>query len=393
MRIAVIFGTRPEAIKLAPVINELKKHHDVLVVSSGQHKELVRPVINFFGIFPNVELSGINKNRTLSELASFLIKELDTVFKKHLPELVVVQGDTMTAFVSSFVAFLNKIPVAHVEAGLRTYDKYSPFPEEMMRRMIGNLADIHFVPTEIDRENLLEEKVDPSRIFLVGNTVVDALKCSISTLSKEKVYSELSAFGIGENILENGKLVFITSHRRENIGKPLEEICDAVKDLAVKYPEITFIWSLHLNPDVRRTVKKVINGEIKNIHLIEPISYESTVYLIDRAFLVLTDSGGLQEECASLGKPVLILRKVTERSVVVSSGAGFLVGSDKERISYYFEKFLGDRDFYMKVSNRGKGLFGDGKSSKKIRMILETFFKYKETTDFSKKEERGLFIN
>ncbi len=372
MKIAVVFGTRPEAIKLAPVIKQLQNSFETIVINSGQHHNLVQQIIDFFHIDVDYDLrTFVSKDRTLSQLSSMLIENLDRVYSEISPDLIIVQGDTMTTFTAAFVGFLQKKPVAHVEAGLRSFSKFAPFPEELMREMVGRLADLHFPPTKVDKENLLRENIKPDRIFLVGNTVVDALKLGSSLLDEKQVFKELSEYGITPDILKNKKLILVTSHRRENIGEPLVKICQSIKHLAQKYPDFIFIWSTHPNPEVKGIISNYMQIKPDNIYITKPISYSTMIYLLSRTFLVITDSGGLQEESASLGIPVLVLRAVTERSVVIDAKAGFLVDSNRDKIEYYFKKFVEDKEFYEKVSNRGRNLFGDGTASIRIRKLLE----------------------
>ncbi|WP_456464316.1 non-hydrolyzing UDP-N-acetylglucosamine 2-epimerase [Persephonella sp.] len=372
MKVAIVFGTRPESIKLAPVIEELKYRFETIVINSGQHHNLVQQIIDFFHIDVDYDLrTYINKDRTLPQLSSMLIENLDRVYAMSNPDVIIVQGDTMTTFTAAFVGFLHKKPVVHIEAGLRSFDKFAPFPEEIMREMVGRLADLHFPPTYVDKINLLRENIKPDRIFLVGNTVVDALKLGKSLLDEKEVFRELKPYGILPETLKSNNLVLITSHRRENIGEPLIRICQCIKDLAQEFKDFIFVWSIHPNPEVKKLVTNHMENKPNNIFIINPVSYQSMIYLLDHAFLVLTDSGGLQEESASIGVPVLVLRDVTERSVVIDAEAGFLVGSDKQKIKDYFNKLVRDKDFYKEVSEKGKHLFGDGTASKRIRELLE----------------------
>ncbi|WP_297454914.1 UDP-N-acetylglucosamine 2-epimerase (non-hydrolyzing) [Persephonella sp.] len=372
MKIAVVFGTRPEAIKLAPVIKQLKEKFETVVINSGQHHNLVQQIVDFFHIDVDYDLRAyVTKDRTLPQLSSMLIENLDRVYSEVSPDFIIVQGDTMTTFTAAFVGFLHKKPVAHVEAGLRSFSKFAPFPEELMREMVGRLADLHFPPTKIDKKNLLRENIRPDRIFLVGNTVVDALKLGSSILDENQVFQELGEYGITSDILKNKRLILVTSHRRENIGEPLVRICQSIKHLAQKYPDFIFVWSMHPNPEVKKIVSNHMQIRPDNIYITKPVSYPTMIYLLNNAFLVLTDSGGLQEESASLGVPVLVLRTVTERSVVIDAGAGFLVDSDRDKIEYYFNRLVQDKEFYNEVSNKGKHLFGDGTAASRIRKLLE----------------------
>ena len=391
MKIAVVFGTRPEAIKLAPVIKQLREKFETIVINSGQHHNLVQQIIDFFHIEVDYDLRAyVSKDRTLPQLSSMLIENLDRVYSEISPDLVIVQGDTMTTFTGAFVGFLHKKPVAHVEAGLRSFSKFAPFPEELMREMVGRLADLHFPPTVVDKENLLNENIRPDRIFLVGNTVVDALKLGNSILDENQVFQELKEYGITPDILKDRKIVLITSHRRENIGEPLVRICQSIKHLAQEYPDFVFIWSMHPNPEVKEIVSNYMQTKPDNIYITKPVSYPTMIYLLNHAFLVLTDSGGLQEESASIGVPVLVLRTVTERSVVIDAGAGFLVDSDRNKIEYYFNKLVQDKEFYKEVSDRGEHLFGDGTASIRIRKLLENNEVQKFIKDYPLTEKMNL---
>ena len=363
MRILSIFGTRPEAIKMAPVVKELEKYPDRIesvVCVTGQHREMLDQVTSLFEIEPQIDLNLMAPNQTLASLTAKAITSLTDVIVDVKPDIALVQGDTTTAMVGSLTSFYQKVSVGHVEAGLRTYDRYSPFPEEINRRLISVLATYNFAPTQTAVNALIAEGFPEDSIFLTGNTVVDAL---LMTVKKDY---ELD---LGFPIL-NDKLILVTAHRRENFGKPLENICTALKEIALGNPEVEIVYPVHLNPNVRKPVYQMLSNQ-ERIHLIEPLGYEKFAHLINRSYLVLTDSGGIQEEAPVLGKPVLVLRRETERPEAVEAGIVKIVGTDAEKIIGETERLLHDQEEYTKMS-KGQSPYGDGHAAERIvEIILE----------------------
>lgn len=370
-KILIVFGTRPELIKLAPIIQKLKdlKDWNTIVVASGQHKELIEPILPLFDIQIHYNLSCSNID--LIENSTCISKSLVEILRKERPNLILVQGDTLTTYVASFVAFLEKIPIVHLEAGLRSRNKFSPFPEEIYRILTDDLSDVFLAPTEKAYENLILEGKREDRIFLIGNTVVDALNMVLQRLDQDKLYSTLGLkLKIDSSILKSEPKVLITSHRRENIGEPLKKICRAVKALALKYPEIIFIWSLHKNPMVRQIVINELREHPKNLILTEALSYPETVLLLRDSILVMTDSGGIQEEVPSFRKAVLVLRNVTERSETIEYGFGFLVGQEEEKIINTFKYVYENKEFQNRLDSIPNP-YGDGLSSERFVALLK----------------------
>lgn len=364
-KILFIIGTRPDAIKCAPLIKELKKiknKFDVKVCSTGQHKEMLEPVLAFFEIKVDFDLKVMVEDQTIINTITSTLKGLNTLFTKFKPDYVIVQGDANPSISGSLAAYYSGIKIIHLEAGLRSGNKKSPFPEEGNRILTSHLADIHFAPTLLSKMNLKKEGIIKN-VFVVGNTVVDAL-----LLAKEKILKEKFVFKFNNKINFNKKIILITGHRRESFGKPLENILLSVKKLAESHPELEFVYPVHLNPNVKKPVENILSGK-KNIHLIPPVNYPEMVYLMDKSNLIITDSGGVQEEAPSFGKPILVTREVTERSEGIDSGAAVLVGSDKNKIIATTEKLLINEVFYKKMSQK-KNPYGDGQSSKKITSIL-----------------------
>ena len=367
-RVSFIFGTRPEAIKLCPVILAMKDHPDLEphVCVTGQHREMLDQVLDVFGVVPDVDLALMLPNQTLSELTARSISAIDAYLAEQKPDMVVVQGDTTTVFCAALCAFYNKIPVGHVEAGLRTWNKYSPFPEEINRVLATRLADLHFTPTNISRDNLLREGVSSDRIFVTGNTVIDALE-----LALERIKSNPPAIpGLPPGIMTNGcPLVLITGHRRESFGEGFRNICLAIVELAHRFPSAEFVYPVHLNPNVREPVFRLL-GNMTNIHLIDPLGYLSFAALMNRAKIILTDSGGIQEEAPSLGKPVLVMRDTTERPEAVSAGTAKLVGTETSAIVREAACLLADGENYRKIA-QAHNPYGDGRASMRIVDILK----------------------
>lgn len=361
IKVAVIFGTRPEVIKLAPLIKSMEAEKGVSldVCFTGQHKEMVLPLLDFFKIKVNSSLDLMQQNQTLLGLSSRALAAMEKYLTALKPAIVFVQGDTTTAMCAAMAAFYNKIKIGHVEAGLRTHDIYSPFPEEFNRQVISKIADIHFAPTEAARQNLLKENISSANILVTGNTVIDAL-----LYTKERLQMTTAIFAQQPWYEGGKKFILITGHRRENFGKGFENICYAIKELAGKYPTCDFVYPVHLNPNVQVPVNSILAG-ISNVYLIPPVDYVQFVSLMSRCYFIITDSGGVQEEAPSLGKPVLIMRTSTERDEVVKAGAAILVGTDKEKIISNASRLLEDETLYKNMS-AVKNPFGDGKAAERI---------------------------
>lgn len=370
MKIFIVFGTRPEAIKLAPVIYSLRDRFDVRIISTGQHLEMVQQVIDFFRLMPDYSFGCMTDKPDLEKLHECIQKEMRTVVDYEDPDLIIVQGDTLTTYAAAFVGFMLKIPVFHVEAGLRSFNKYSPFPEEMLRVLVSRLADFHFAPTLRAYKNLLSEGIRKDRIMITGNTVVDALLLGQKLIDEEAVLKELKTYDSNiEKLLRDKRLVLITVHRRENIGAPLKKICRAVRSLSERHKDVLFLWPLHKNPEVREIVIEELINRQENIVFTEALSYQTMIYLMKRSHVLMTDSGGIQEEAPAFGKPVMILRDTTERPEVVDAGIGFIVGSDEERITKVFSQFYDDDNTCRAISMMSNP-FGDGKASERILQFL-----------------------
>ncbi|MEE8329846.1 MAG: UDP-N-acetylglucosamine 2-epimerase (non-hydrolyzing) [Thermodesulfovibrionia bacterium] len=371
MKIFIVFGTRPEAIKLVPLIYALKDSFTLKVVSSGQHSELLKQVIDFFRIKTDYSFGCMTEKPDLERLYECIHREMRKAIDKENPDLIIVQGDTFTSYSAAFVGFMLKKPVFHLEAGLRTFKRFSPFPEEMLRLLVSRLADFHFSPTRKALENLVSEGIRKDRILITGNTIVDALLLSQKLTDENMVLQELACQD--NNIIEllkSKKLVLFTSHRRENIGEPLKKICRTLKKLAKSHEDIFFLWPLHKNPMVREIVFEEMKDKPDNIVLTDTLSYQTIVYLMKNSHIIMTDSGGIQEEVPTFGKPVLILRDITERPEIVDSGLGFIVGSDEDRIIEVFSRINSDikkYDAFSKIRNP----FGDGKASERILQLLQ----------------------
>ncbi|OGP75688.1 MAG: UDP-N-acetylglucosamine 2-epimerase [Deltaproteobacteria bacterium RBG_16_49_23] len=347
MKILFFFGTRPEAIKVAPLIKELQKFPDtfeVKVCVSAQHREMLDQVLTFFDIVPNVDLGLMRPNQDLYGITTRGLQGIGKVLKAYRPDWLIVQGDTTTTFVGALAAFYEKISVAHVEAGLRSFHPYAPFPEEVNRVLTTHLSTLHFAPTLKAKENLLKESIPKDKIFVVGNTSIDALFLCLKKVSKKKP-SEFESF---QSIRFEKKIILVTGHRRESFGKPFENICLALKEIAQK-EEVEIVYPVHLNPNVRKPVFDILKS-ISNIHLIEPLDYPSFVWLMNRSYLILTDSGGVQEEAPSLGKPVLVMRDVTERTEGIDAGTAKVVGTDREMIVRETLRLLRDEKVYRRMA-------------------------------------------
>ena len=362
-RFLFIFGTRPEAIKMAPLVMTLKEIGQVSVCVTGQHREMLDQVLDFFSIRPDYDLNIMRKDQSLFSVTAESLRLLGGVIDNSRPRIIFVQGDTTTAFVGALAGFYKQVKVAHIEAGLRSFNKYSPFPEEINRSLVGRLADYHFAPTEKARKNLLEENVDGKKIFVVGNTVIDALLQGMDIIKRdESRYVKLFRY-----LDPSKKLVLVTGHRRESFGRPFGQICRALKEIAKEDVEI--VYPVHLNPNVTGSVYPIL-GRVHNIHLTGPVDYPSLIWLMSRSYLVLTDSGGIQEEAPSLGKPVLVMRDVTERTEGIDAGTARLVGTDRDKIVSSALRLLHNKRAYEKMAGC-RNPYGDGKAAARIRDILK----------------------
>lgn len=367
--IAVIFGTRPDTIKLAPIILALKAEKTrfrVVTIATAQHRQMLDQVLTVFRIRPDHDLNIMKPRQTLAEITRNTIVGLDRVLEQERPDMVLVQGDTTTTFVGGLAAFYRGIPVGHVEAGLRTNDKSNPFPEEINRRLTTAVADLHFAPTSTAKRALLKEHVDPASIFVTGNSVIDALGISVRTKYR------FSVPVLNRVTSRGGRIVLITMHRRENLGEPMKEAASAIRRLAGMHPEMEVIFPVHLNPAVREVVYSVLQG-VGNVHLVSPLDYLDFVNLMARSFLIITDSGGVQEEAPALGKPVLVLRTVTERPEAVAYGTVKLVGLDQDRIVRTAERLITDPSAYRKMAG-ATNPYGDGRAAERTVRIIKRHF-------------------
>jgi UDP-N-acetylglucosamine 2-epimerase (non-hydrolysing) len=365
VKVAIVFGTRPEAIKLAPVAKEFQRcGHTPLVIVTAQHRDMLDQHLQDFGIVPDVDLDIMKENQDLVYVTTEVLQKLDGVLKREAPAALLVQGDTTTTFASSLVAFYNRIPVGHVEAGLRTWNRYLPYPEEINRQLTTRLATWHFAPTEWSRDNLLKEHVPADAIFVTGNTVIDVL---LQTLQVQREFEDPRLRGID---YEHRKVILLTAHRRENFGPPMENICRACLTILEQTADAELVFPVHPNPNVRRVVQKLLGAQ-QRVHLVEPLEYRPFVRLMNKCYLILSDSGGVQEEAPSLGKPVLVLRSVTERPEAVASGVVKLVGTDTEQIATEALRLLTDRAAYQAMTTKANP-YGDGRASERIVDVIET---------------------
>lgn len=384
-KVLIVMGTRPEAIKLAPVINLLKNQCPPLtteVCVTAQHREMLDQVLTIFSITPDYDLDIMKKDQSLFNITTGILNDLQKVFVQAKPSLVLVQGDTTTAFIAGLVAFYLKIPIGHIEAGLRTYEKYNPFPEETNRHLLSVLADYHFAPTERNRTNLINEGVLPEVIWVTGNTVVDALLDVVKRQDSEMVQRELEEYFYrrwkipilrqysSKSGAPSPRLILVTGHRRESFGEKFRNICFAIKDIAETRSDVVIVYPVHLNPNVQTPVKSILGG-VRNIFLIDPIEYEHFVFLMKKAFLILTDSGGIQEEAPSLGKPVLLMRETTERPEGVEAGVVRISGTDRMKIVRDILSLLDDNETYQKMSTSANP-FGDGRASERIVEVVKS---------------------
>lgn len=363
--VMTVFGTRPEAIKMAPVVLELKKHKDkikTIVAVTAQHRDMLDQVLNLFNIEPDYDLDIMSQGQTLFDVTSKAMMGLDEVLTKEKPDIVLVHGDTTTTFAGALAAYYHQIAVGHVEAGLRTNNKYSPFPEEMNRKLTGCIADFNFAPTNTSEENLLKENILPDSIYVTGNTVIDALHHTVN-----------DSFEFCDEVLKNidfknKRIILVTTHRRENLGEPMRQIYKALRQILDEFSDVEILFPVHKNPKVRKVVKKELGG-LSRVHLIEPLDYEPFANLMHKAHVILTDSGGVQEEAPALGKPVLVLRDTTERPEAVVAGTVKLVGTDCERVYKETCKLLLDKDEYNRMAE-SVNPYGDGKSAERIVNII-----------------------
>lgn len=368
IKVMSVFGTRPEAIKMAPLVKTLEKevNTESIVCVTAQHREMLDQVLRDFDIVPDYDLNIMKAGQTLEDITVRALKGIGEVIREVKPDIVLVHGDTSTTFAASLAAYYNQTKVGHVEAGLRTYDKYQPFPEEMNRRLTGAIADLHFSPTEPSKKNLLKENIDENIIFITGNTAIDALKTTIDDSYKFTV-DELNSIDY-----QNKRVITITAHRRENLGEPLENICKALRRIANEYEDVELVYAVHKNPAVSNPVHNILGGHGR-IHLLDPLDIKDMHNLMNRSYMVMTDSGGLQEEVPSMGKPVLVLRNVTERPEGVEAGTLKLAGTDEDTVYSMAKELLDNGDEYRKMAV-AKNPFGDGNASERIvRAILYSF--------------------
>lgn len=384
MKVLIVFGTRPEAIKMAPLVKKMNNHNkfEVRVCVTGQHREMLDQVLDIFSIRPDIDLRIMEHGQDLYDVSSKVLLGMRDVLRNENPDYVFVHGDTTTSTFSALAAFYEKIPVVHVEAGLRTFNKYSPWPEEINRQLTGRITTIHFAPTETSRENLLKEGISEENIYVTGNTVIDAMYLVIDRIEnqlslKNSICKKLTELGLPEKRLEawknkERKFVLITGHRRENIGKGFENICGAISDLSKQHPNVDFVYPVHLNPNVRKTVEDTFGdgSNLDNIFLIDPLEYVPFVYLMSLSYLILTDSGGIQEEGPGLDKPVLVMRDTTERPEAIEAGTVILVGTDRQLIVKEVGDLLANKNRYESMRNRNNP-YGDGTSSDQIINVME----------------------
>ncbi len=368
-KILIVYGTRPDAVKMAPVVLEFKKDSSVetIVCTTAQHRETIDMVNNIFGITPDYDLNIMKQRQTLEYVTSAIMDKFSAVLEKEKPDLVLVHGDTATCLICALASFYKKIPVGHVEAGLRTHDNYSPFPEEMNRKLVASLATLHFAPTESNRKNLLHENVPDKNIFVTGNTGIDALDTTVNTnyVFERSILNKLD--------FNNKRIITLTAHRRENLGEPLENICAAVVEIAEKFNDVVFVYPVHPNPAVRNTIYPAMEG-INNIILTDFISVSDNHNLMKKSYMIMTDSGGLQEEAPALGKPVLVLRKETERPEAVEMGTVKLSGVEKDKIIADATDLLTNQETYERMAT-AVNPYGDGTASKQILSAVKEYLK------------------
>ncbi|WP_317166436.1 non-hydrolyzing UDP-N-acetylglucosamine 2-epimerase [Chitinophaga varians] len=385
-KVLLVFGTRPEAIKMCPLIKELEKYPEIFEVKvcvTGQHREMLDQVLNIFNVQPDYDLKIMKQGQDLFDVTVGVLSGMRDVLDNAKPDIVLVHGDTTTSTAAALAAFYKQVPVAHVEAGLRTHNMYSPWPEEMNRSITGRIATYHFAPTKISRQNLLDENISSEQVFVTGNTVLDALHLVLERVKNDQevqtgIEDVLVQHGLAPSLLSawngndsNGRrLVLITGHRRENFGDGFRSICQAIKKLAEKYPEVDFVYPVHLNPNVRKPVNEILGeAALPNVHIIAPLDYLPFVYLMNKSTLILTDSGGVQEEAPGLGKPVLVMRNTTERPEAVTAGTVKLVGVDEDKIYHEVSMLLDNKDAYSQMA-QAVNPYGDGKACQRIVRML-----------------------
>ncbi|TGD24520.1 UDP-N-acetylglucosamine 2-epimerase (non-hydrolyzing) [Companilactobacillus suantsaicola] len=367
IKVMTVFGTRPEAIKMAPLVLKLKQNSDrfeTITVVTAQHREMLDSVLEIFKIKPDYDLNIMKERQTLSGITGLVLKELDSIIEKEKPDIVLVHGDTTTTFSAALSAFYHQTRIGHVEAGLRTWNKYSPWPEEMNRQMTDDLTDLYFAPTDESKANLLKENHHGENIFVTGNTAIDALR---STVHQDYHHDILDV------IDPNKKMILITMHRRENQGEPMKQVFRAMRKVVAKHDDIELVYPVHLNPVVQETAKEILGG-VDRIHLIEPLDVVDFHNLASRSYFIMTDSGGVQEEAPSLGKPVLVLRDTTERPEGVEAGTLKLVGTDAEVVEKEMTRLITDKAEYDRMAN-AKNPYGDGKASERILDAMSYYFK------------------
>lgn len=380
LKVMVVFGTRPEAIKMAPLVLELQKHSDsieTITVVTAQHRQMLDQVLETFSIKPHYDLDIMGQNQSLLDITGKILEKFDPIVKQERPDMILVHGDTTTTFVASLVAFYNQVRIGHVEAGLRTFDKYSPFPEEMNRQMTDNLADLYFAPTSESKENLLKENHPESAIVITGNTAIDALKLTVQSDYYHEVLDQLDP---------DKKLVLVTMHRRENQGQPMRNVFAALREMVDLHQEIEVVYPVHLSPAVQEAANDILAGHDR-IHLIEPLDVLDFHNLASRSYFIMTDSGGVQEEAPSLGKPVLVLRDTTERPEGVRAGTLKLVGTDPVRVKEAMTALLTDGDLYRQMS-QAPNPYGDGRASERIVRAIQYYFGMAESvSEFKEGDE------
>lgn len=367
IKVMTIFGTRPEAIKMAPLVNELKKDEaiETIVCVTAQHRQMLDQVLRIFKIVPDYDLNVMKDRQTLSQITSSVLNGIVSVIEDTKPDIVLVHGDTTTTFAGALAAFYSKVKIGHVEAGLRTGDKYSPFPEEMNRKLVGSMADLHFSPTSNNKNNLLKENIAEDGIYVTGNTVIDALK---TTVNNSYIFNTQAL----KEVDFNKRIILVTAHRRENLGEPLRNIFTAIRKIAEEYKDVEVVYPVHLNPAVQEPAKEIL-GQLANVHLIAPLDVQELHNLMDRSYMVMTDSGGLQEEAPALGKPVLVLRQETERPEAIEAGTVRMAGTDTENVYKLAKLLLDNKEEYEKM-NKAANPYGDGKASSRIVKAIKYYF-------------------
>jgi len=370
MRVLTVFGTRPEAIKMAPAVKALSRDDffDPRVCITAQHREMLDQVLSLFEIEPDYDLNIMKPGQSLTDITTHVLKGLDQILTEWRPDIVLVHGDTTTTFATSLAAFYQQIPIGHVEAGLRTGNIYSPWPEEANRKLTGVLAAIHFSPTETARDNLLKESVSKEKVYVTGNTIIDALFDVIKHIEETPSLKEEIKQSLPE-VNQQCRIILVTGHRRENFGQGFEDICTAIAQIATMFDDVEIIYPVHLNPNVQEPVNRIL-GNLERVHLIKPLDYLPFVYLMKQSYVILTDSGGIQEEAPSLGKPVLVMRETTERPEAVEAGTVKLVGTDIEKILKEVSLLLSSKEEYQKMSS-SHNPYGDGSASSQITALLK----------------------